>query len=91
MQRQLRLAVLVVFVLLVLPAAAVKAAPRMPVGFYDDPSFRWSTQTTVNLRAAAAAHASIVHALVNWAVAAPTKPVHPLDGNDPAYPADLIS
>jgi hypothetical protein len=84
-QRKLRLAVLVVVVLAALPAATVKAAVRMPVGFFDDPSFRWSAQTGPNLAAAAAAHSSIVHALVNWAVVAPTQPAHPLNGGDPAY------
>ena len=38
-----------------------------------------------NLAAAEAAHASVVHALVDWATVAPTRPAHPLDGNDPAY------
>jgi len=55
------------------------------IGFYDDPSFRWSAQTNANLAAAASAHASIVHALVDWAAVAPTKPANPLNGNDPAY------
>ena len=61
------------------------AARRIMIGFYDDPSFRWSAQTNANLAAAASAHASIVHALVDWAAVAPTKPANPLNGNDPAY------
>ncbi len=68
-----------------MPAATASAVARMPVGFYDDPSFRWSTATGANLDAAAAAHASIVRALVDWATVAPRRPAHPLNGNDPAY------
>jgi hypothetical protein len=83
--RKLRLAVLVAVVVVAVPAAAAKAVARMPIGFYDDPSFRWSPVATTNLAAAHAAHASIVHALVNWPTAAPTRPTHPLNGNDPAY------
>jgi hypothetical protein len=58
---------------------------RMPVGFFDDPSFRWSKDVGTNLARAAAAHASIIHTLANWAAIAPRKPKHPLDGNDRAY------
>jgi Glycosyl hydrolase catalytic core. len=83
--RPLRFAVLVVIVLMAVPAAAVKAMPRMPVGFFDDPSFRWSTVAPTNLRAASAAHASIVHALADWSQIAPEKPANPLNGDDPAY------
>ena len=57
----------------------------MPVGFYDDPSFRWSADTGENLDSAQAAGATIVHILANWAQIAPTKPANPLDGDDPAY------
>jgi hypothetical protein len=58
---------------------------RMPVGFFDDPSFRWAGNTRANLARAAAAHASIIHTLANWAAIAPTRPRHPLNGNDRAY------
>ena len=83
--RPLRFAVLVVILLMAVPAAAVKAKPRMPVGFFDDPSFRWSTVAATNLRAASGAHASIVHALADWSQIAPEKPANPLNGDDPAY------
>jgi len=85
--RPLRLALVVIVVAVVLPAAAVKAAPRMPIGFYDDPSFRWSSPSAIvaNLKAAAAAHASIVHLLADWSQIAPTQPKNPLNGDDPAY------
>ena len=85
MPRKLRIALLVVVILAAAPAAAVQAAPRMPVGFYDDPSFRWSAAPTVNLLAAKNAHASIIHVLADWSQIAPTKPASPLSGNDPAY------
>ena len=85
MPRKLRLAVLVAVVVVAVPAATAKAVARMPIGFYDDPSFRWSPLATTNLAAAETAHASIIHALVNWPTAAPTRPAHPLNGNDPAY------
>jgi hypothetical protein len=64
------------------------AAPRsvrMPVGFFDDPSFRWAGNTGANLARAAAAHASIIHTLANWAAIAPRRPRNPLNGNDRAY------
>ena len=57
----------------------------MPVGFSDDPNFRWSPDSGANLATAAAAHPSVVQALVEWPAVASTRPVHPLDGNDPAY------
>jgi hypothetical protein len=85
--RLLRLALLAICALMILPAAAVKAAPKMPIGFYDDPSFRWAAEDTIpqNLRAAQKAHASIVHALADWRQIAPERPKNPLNGDDPAY------
>jgi hypothetical protein len=83
--RKLRFVLLVVVVSAAVPAATARAVARMPIGFYDDPSFRWSRATSVNLAAAEDAHASVVRALVDWAKVAPTRPAHPLDGDDPAY------
>ena len=57
----------------------------MPVGFFDDPSFRWSPAAYQNLRAAFNAHASIIHVLADWSQIAPEKPANPLNGSDPAY------
>ena len=87
MARPLRLALLAAVVLMAAPAATVHAAPRMPVGFYDDPSFRWAppSQITANLNAAHKANASILHVLADWATIAPPKPADPLNGSDPAY------
>jgi hypothetical protein len=83
--RKLRLVLPVLVVLLALPAATAKAVARMPVGFFDDPSFRWSTQLNQNLLSAQRTHSSIVHVLANWATIAPTKPANALNGNDKAY------
>ena len=85
--RLLRLALLALLALLLVPAAAVKAAPKMPIGFYDDPSFRWAPEKVIpqNLQAAKQAHASLIHALADWRQIAPDKPKNPLDGDDPAY------
>jgi hypothetical protein len=83
--RKLRFALLAVVVLIAIPAGTAKALPRMPVGFYDDPSFRWSPTPTVNLAAAQKANASIIHVLADWSQIAPTKPASALNGNDPAY------
>jgi hypothetical protein len=83
--RKLRFAFLVVVVTLAVPAATAHAVARMPVGFFDDPSFRWSADTATNLRSAQVANGSIVHILVNWASIAPKRPANPLNGNDPAY------
>jgi hypothetical protein len=83
--RKLRFVLPIIVVLLAIPAATAKAVARMPVGFFDDPSFRWSQQTLPNLLAAQRTHSSILHLLANWATIAPTKPANPLNGNDPAY------
>jgi hypothetical protein len=84
--RKLRLVVPVVVVLLLaFTAASAKAVARMPVGFFDDPSFRWAAEPTGNLASAQRANGSIIHVLANWSTIAPTKPAHPLNGSDPAY------
>ncbi len=85
MSRKLRFALPFVVLLLAVPAATAKAVARMPVGFFDDPSFRWASDPLANLKAAQQAHASIIHVLADWATIAPTKPTSPLDGNDSAY------
>jgi hypothetical protein len=74
--------------LTVLSAVAVgnaQATVRMPVGFYDDPSFRWSPTAAENVASAQKSGATIVHTLADWSQLAPTKPLDPLDGDDPAY------
>src|SRR4051812_1950711 len=71
--------VLVAFVAL-LPVPAARAATHMPIGFYDDASFRWSSSRAANLKEAAAAGASVIHTTANWPQIAPTRPVHSADG-----------
>jgi hypothetical protein len=62
----------------------------MPIGFFDDPSFRWSPTRAENLRQASAAGASVIHTTASWAGIAPTKPANAASGDDPAYKlADL--
>jgi cellulase (glycosyl hydrolase family 5) len=85
LSRTYRLALLALIVLFVSPAAVATATARMPVGFYDDDSFRWSPDVTQNLLAAQKAGASILHVTADWSAIAPTKPADPLNGNDPAY------
>jgi Glycosyl hydrolase catalytic core len=84
-QRVVRVALFALAVLLVPPAASVSAAPRMPVGFYDDPSFRWAASPEVNFASAQRAHASVIHVLADWSQIATRKPAAPLNGDDPAY------
>lgn len=85
MPRAARIALICFVALLAVPAATVRAATRMPVGFYDDPSFRWSPDRAQNLAAAAAAGATVIHTTANWATMAPTRPASPSDPDDPAY------
>jgi hypothetical protein len=66
-------------------AGQVKAAAKMPIGFYDDISFRWSPDRFQNLDRAAAAGASVIHTTASWPTIAPTKPANAADGDDPAY------
>jgi hypothetical protein len=85
-----RFALLALIALLVAPVATVHAAQKMPIGFFDDPSFRWSSTRAENLRQASAAGASVIHTTASWVGIAPTKPANPASGDDPAYKlADL--
>jgi hypothetical protein len=85
-----RFALLALIALLAAPVAAVHAAQRMPIGFFDDPSFRWSPNRAENLRQASVAGASVIHTTASWAGLAPTKPANAANGDDPAYKlADL--
>ena len=89
-QRGIRVALIALVALLAVPAATVRAATQMPVGFFDDPSFRWSPDRAQNLAAAAAAGATVIHTTADWGKLAPTKPAVAGDPNDPAYQlADL--
>jgi hypothetical protein len=83
--RAARFVLIALVALLAVPAATVHAATRMPVGFFDDPSFRWSPDRAQNLAAAAAAGATVIHTTANWALIAPTKPGYAPDADDKAY------
>jgi hypothetical protein len=61
------------------------AAQRMPIGFMDDPAFRWSADAPQELDKAKAAHASIVRTIANWSTIAPRRPVRATNPFDPAY------
>jgi hypothetical protein len=83
--QKMRFALPLVVLALAVTAASAHAVARMPVGFFDDPSFRWDEDPTANLLEAQRAHVSIIHVLANWATIAPSKPSNPLSGGDPAY------
>ena len=85
-----RLALLALLVLLAAPAATVHAAQKMPIGFFDDPTFRWSPTRAENLQQAKATGASVIHTTATWPALAPRKPRNAANGDDPAYKlADL--
>src|SRR4051794_29804161 len=84
-QKAARLALIGFVALLVAPVTTVQAATRMPIGFFDDSSFRFSAARQQNLAGAAAAGASVIHTTANWSTLAPTRPSIPSSGDDPAY------
>jgi hypothetical protein len=69
---------------LLVPAVA-SAAPRMYVGFHDDPNFRWNDRREQMLDQARAANATIVRTIVTWASVAPRRPANAANPFDPAY------
>jgi hypothetical protein len=80
-----RLALIALTVFLAVPAATVHAAQRMPIGFFDDPSFRWSPTRDDNLKQAVVAGASVIHTTATWSQIASKKPKNAANGDDPAY------
>jgi hypothetical protein len=83
--RTIRLVLLAAVALLAATAGTASAAPRMPIGFFDDNNFRWSDEREAWLRDAQVAGASVIHTTVNWATMAPQRPANAADGDDPAY------
>lgn len=83
--KAVRFVLIALTALLAIPVATVHASPRMPIGFFDDPSFRWSPTREQNLQQAAAAGASVIHTTATWPSLAPTKPANAANGDDPAY------
>ena len=67
-----RFALIAFALLLAVPAAAAHAAQRMPIGFFDDPSFRWSANRLVELQRAQATGSSVIHTTASWPALAPT-------------------
>jgi Glycosyl hydrolase catalytic core len=84
-KKVVRLALVTMTALMAIPAATVHAAQRMPIGFFDDPSFRWSADRLVELQKAQATGSSVIHTTASWPVIAPTKPANPASGDDPVY------
>jgi hypothetical protein len=66
------------------------AAQRMWVGFHDDPSFRWVTDRDARLQASAQSNATIIRLLVQWNLAATTRPANASDPFDPSYEFDDV-
>jgi len=88
--RAARCTLLASIALLVVGAATASASTRMPIGFFDDPTFRWSADRMDNLDRASSDGASIIHTTASWPSIAPTRPADPSNGDDPAYKlADL--
>ena len=85
MPKSVRLVLISLVSLLALPAAAARAGAHMPIGFFDDASFRWSSERTTNIADAAAAGASVLRTTASWPEIAPKRPADASDGNDPQY------
>jgi len=83
--RAARFVLIALVALLAVFATTAGAATRMPIGFFDDPSFRWAPDSSQNLAAAAAAGATVIHTTANWALIAPTRPHDAADADDSAY------
>ena len=84
MKRFLQFLLALSSLVLLVPALA-GAAPRMYVGFHDDPNFRYEERRDVMLDQAKDADATIVRTLVTWANVAPTRPANAANPFDKAY------
>jgi hypothetical protein len=80
-----RLVVLACLTLAFVPVAASAAAPRMWIGFQDDPNFRWNDARQSVLDDALEAHATVIRTTVYWYKAAPSRPTTASDPFDNAY------
>ena len=94
MRRIVRLVIALSVIALAATAAVATpasfAAQRMWVGFHDDPSFRWSSERQALVARSAENNATIIRLLVQWNVAAKTRPGNAADPFDPAYEFDDI-
>jgi Cellulase (glycosyl hydrolase family 5) len=89
-RRTVRL-VIALFVLSGIAAPTTFAAQRMWVGFHDDPSFRWflpASERQALIAGSAQSNATIIRLLVQWNLAAKTRPANATDPFDPAYGLD---
>lgn len=84
MLRLSRIALLIAAVAALAPMAA-SAADRMPIGFQDDPTFRWLEGAPTQLDRAAEAGATIIRATADWRAIAPTRPARATNPFDKAY------
>lgn len=90
MRRTVRL-VIALFVLAGIAAPTSLAAQRMWIGFHDDPSFRWDSGRESHVEASATqSNATIMRLLVQWNLAAKTRPAQATDPFDPAYEFDDV-
>ncbi len=84
-RRWAALAGLTLVLLGLISSSPASAAPRMPVGFHDDATFRWSAGAAADLDRASAAQASMIRTIANWRAIAPARPRKATDSFDPAY------
>ncbi len=89
MRRIVRL-VIALSVLAAVAAPTTFAAQRMWIGFHDDPSFRWVTDRDARVQGAAGSNATVMRLLVQWNLAAKTRPASPANPFDPAYELDDV-
>jgi aryl-phospho-beta-D-glucosidase BglC (GH1 family) len=80
-----RRALLATVLFAVLAPTAASAAPRMWMGFQDDPSFRWVDDRADLFVSAAEADATVIRTTVYWSKVAPRRPAHGANPFDPAY------
>jgi hypothetical protein len=76
---------LVAAVVAALAPAAATAAPRMLVGFQDDPTFRWRPDRTTMFDRALQTNARILKTTVYWYAIAPNRPARATDPFDKGY------
>ena len=63
---------------------------RLLVGFQDEPTLRWGADRMAMLGRARRAGAAVIRTTVNWAQAAPRRPLNPASPFDPAYRLDDV-
>ena len=84
MLRISRIALLTALLAVLVPTAA-SAADRMPIGFQDDPTFRWIEGAPAQLDRVQEAGATILRATADWRAIAPTRPARATNPFDKAY------